>query len=335
MHKADRARRPDKERIVDGLLGIDIAKAKFDVTLLRVGGTPRRKVFANTPAGWAALQKWLGQWGVTCVHACLEATGTYGEGLATWLHDHGHRVSVINPAMIAAYAKARLTRAKTDRVDADLIADYGATQAPPLWTPLPREIRELQALVRRLDALLGMQTQEQNRLDAGALTAAVTASIESMLASLADEITSVRAQIKDHVKRHPDLRAKRDLLCTIPGIGDATAAQLLGELLHRSFTSARQAAAFAGLVPRIRESGTLRGRASLSKLGSSRLRKALYFPAITALRCNPSIQALGMRLRAAGKDKMVVIGAAMRKLVHIAFGVVKTGCAYDRELSRA
>src|SRR5687768_14731519 len=121
MHKADRARRPDKERLVDGVLGIDIAKAKFDVTLL-AAGTRRRKAFPNTPAGWSALLAWFERQGVSRVHATLEATGTYGEGLATWLHDHGHRVSVLNPAIIAAYAKAHLTRAKTDRVDADLIA---------------------------------------------------------------------------------------------------------------------------------------------------------------------------------------------------------------------
>src|SRR4029079_13190206 len=97
------------------------------------------------------------------VHAAMEATGAYGEALATTLCDAGHRVSVVNPAAIHAYAQAQLSRAKTDRVEADLIADYAATQQPPAWAPLPRELRELQALVRRLDALLTMQTQEKNR----------------------------------------------------------------------------------------------------------------------------------------------------------------------------
>jgi len=314
---------------VDAVLGIDIAKAKFDVTLRLANGKRRRKVFSNTPAGWIELEAWLKRHGVTCVHAGLEATGTYGEGLATWLYDHGHRVSVINPAIIAAYAKAQLSRAKTDRIDADLIAEYTATHDPQAWTPLPLEIRELQALVRRLDALTGMQTQEENRLQAGALTPAVAASIETVLASLTAEIKSLRARIKRHIDQHPDLRAKRDLLRTIPGIGDATAAHLLGDLLHRSFTSARQAAAFAGLVPRVRESGTVRGRASLSKLGSGRLRKALYFPAITALRFNPTIRAMAVRLQQAGKVPMVIIGAAMRKLIHVAYGVLKSGRAYD------
>ena len=318
---------------MDGVLGIDIAKAKFDVSLV-TNGKRRRKAFANTPSGWGELQAWLARQGARCVHACLEATGTYGDGVATWLHDHGHHVSVINPAITAAFAKAQLARTKTDRVDADLIADYTASQHPPQWTPLPLEVRELQALVRRLDALLGMQTQEQNRLQAGALVPRVVTSIETVLTSLATEIKSVRAQIKDHIDRHPDLRAKRDLLTTIPGIGDTTAAQLLGDLLHRPFTSARQAAAFAGLVPRIRESGTLRGHPALSKLGSGRLRKALYFPALAALRSNPTIQAMAARLQHAGKARMVIVGAAMRKLIHVAYGVLKSGRAYDPETAR-
>jgi transposase len=314
-------------------LGIDIAKAKFDVTLL-ADGKRRRKAFANTPSGWHELQAWLQRHGVDRVHAALEATGAYGDGLATWLHDQGHRVSVLNPAIIAAYAKARLTRAKTDRADADLIAAYTEAHQPPAWAPAARELRELQALVRRLDALMGMHAQEQNRRQAGELTAAVAASIESVLASLADEIASVRAQIKNHIDRHPDLRAKRDLLSSIPGIGEATAAHLLGDLFHRSFTSAREAAAFAGVVPRLRESGTRRGRTVLSKTGPGRLRKALYFPALTALRCNPAIRAMATRLRAAGKPKMVIVGAAMRKLIHVAFGVLKSGNGFDAKLAR-
>lgn len=334
MHKADRARRPEKERLVNGVLGIDIAKAKFDVTLL-ANGKRRRKAFANTPAGWHELQGWVERQGVTRVQATLEATGTYGEGLATWLHDQGHRVSVLNPAIIAAYAKAQLTRAKTDRVDADLIAAYTVAHQPPAWSPVPRDLRDLQALVRRLDALIGMQTQEQNRRQAGELTAAVAASIDTVLAGLAAEIASVREQIRQHINRHPNLRAKRDLLRSIPGVGEATAALLLGDLFHRTFTSAREAAAFAGVVPRVRESGTLRTRAVLSKMGSGRLRKALYFPALTALRCNPAIRAMAIRLRAAGKPPMVIVGAAMRKLIHVAYGVLKSGHGFNSKLIRA
>src|SRR5688572_2467728 len=156
MHKADRTRRHRKERRVDAVLGIDIAKAKFVVTLQLPDGTRRRKSCPNTPAGFAQLAAWLQRHGVPHVHACLEATGTYGDALATWLYDAGHVVSVVNPAIIHAYARTQLARSKTDQIDADLIAHFTATQDPPAWAPPAREIRELQALVRRLDALQGM-----------------------------------------------------------------------------------------------------------------------------------------------------------------------------------
>jgi transposase len=320
---------------MDAVLGIDIAKAKFDVTLRRPDGKVRRKSCPNVPLGFQELEAWLHRHGVTHVHAGLEATGTYGDALATWLHDRGHRVSVVNPAIIHAYAATQLTRSKTDRLDADLIAQYVATQQPPAWTPPAPEVRQLQALVRRLDALHGMRTQEANRLSAGVVVVDVRAASEAVLASLDAQIAHVQQLIRDQLDQHPGLRTQRDLLTTIPGIGEATAAVLIAELFDKPYTSARQAAAFAGLVPRIIESGTLRGRARLSKIGPGRLRKALYFPAVTALRCNPTIRAVHDRLRAAGKPTMVIIGAAMRKLIHLAFGVLKSGRTYDPTYVRA
>jgi transposase len=314
---------------MDAVLGIDIAKAKFNVTLLFPDGRRRRKVCANTPAGVAELAGWLRRHGALRVHACLEATGTYGEALATMLYDAGHRVSMMNPTIIHHYAKSQLARAKTDRVDADLIAEYTATQQPPAWTPAPRETRELQALVRRLDALIGMQTEERNRAQAGQVTAAVQRSIDAVLAHLEEQISLVRRHIREHIDQFPGLRTQRDLLTSIPGIGEATAALLLAELFNKTFASARQAAAFAGVVPRVADSGTVQGRRVMSKIGSSRLRKGLYFPAIAALRFNPSLQQMSTRLRTAGKPKMLIIGAAMRKLIHVAFGVLKSGRAYD------
>lgn len=320
---------------MDAVLGIDIAKHKFNVTLRLPTGVRRRKACANTPAGFTELAAWLHRHGAHRVHAALEATGTYGEALATALFDAGHRVSVLNPAIIHHYAKTQLTRAKTDRVDADLIADYTAKEQPAAWTPLPREIRELQALVRRLDVLLGMQTDERNRAQAGELTPAVQASIDAILQPLADQIRAVRDQIQDHIDHHPGLRSQRDLLTSIPGIGDSTAALLLAELFNKSFTSARQAAAFAGVVPRAQDSGTVQGRRVLCKIGPGRLRKGLYFPAIAAIRFNPSLQPLARRLRSAGKPPMLIIGAAMRKLIHLAFGVLKSRRAYDSSLAGA
>jgi transposase len=313
---------------VEGVLGIDIAKHKMACALLTPDGKVYHKSCTNTPTGFAELATWLRRRGVSRVHASLEATGTYGDALATWLYDAGHVVSVVNPAVIHAYARTQLARSKTDRIDAELIARFTATHQPPAWAPPPPEIRQLQALVRRLDALQGMRTQEANRLAAGGIIEEVRASIEAVLASLDAQLAHVAQLIREHLDQHPGLRAQRDLLTSIPGIGEATAAVLLAELFNKPYRSARQAAAFAGLVPRLIESGTLRGRSRLSKIGPGRVRKALYFPAVTALRWNPTIRAVRARLHAAGKAPMVIIGAAMRKLIHLAYGVLKSGRTY-------
>ena len=204
---------------MDAVLGIDIAKAQFAAALLRPDGKIRHKSCANSPSGFAELAAWLQRQGVTHVHATLEATGTYGEALATWLHDAGHVVSVVNPSVIHAYARTQLARRKTDRIDAELIARFTASHQPAAWTPPAPEIRQLPALVRRLDALQGMRTQELNRLAAGVAVADVRASIETVIASLDAQIAHVHQLIRDHLDRHPGLRAQRELLTTIPGIG--------------------------------------------------------------------------------------------------------------------
>jgi len=317
-------------------LGLDIAKLKFNACLLRADGKLRHKVFANNPSGFSQLSDWLAGQGVERVHACLEATGTYGDALATYLHEQGHTVSVVNPAAIKAYAQSHLSRTKNDRVDAALIAGFCAERRPPAWQPPAPELRELQALVRRLESLVEMRTMEENRLSSGIAVEAVRNSVEEMLAHLSEQIEKTEALIRSHIDFHPGLRHQRELLDSIPGVGETTAAVLLAEVPDiKQYRSAREVAAFAGLVPRERQSGSsVRGRVRLSKIGNSRLRKALYFPAVTALRCSPFFQAWAEGLRQRGKSKMAVIGAAMRKLVHLAYGVLKTGKPFDPEWAK-
>src|SRR4051812_28756834 len=149
------------------ILGIDVSKLKFNVCLSREDGRLKHRVFANTEAGFSELSQWLTKNHVTQVHACLEATGTYSEALATYLFDAGQLVSLVNPAATKAYAGAQLSRTKTDKVDAELIARFCQTQKPQLWRPAAPEVRELQALVRRLDSLIEMHTMEENRLSSG------------------------------------------------------------------------------------------------------------------------------------------------------------------------
>lgn len=309
-------------------VGIDVAKRTLAIVALRPDGKRRQKACANTTVGHADLVRWLGRHTTAPVVIGMEATGGYQEAVATALHDAGYAVSVLNPSAIAAYGQSQLRRAKTDATDAELIADYMRTQQPPAWTPLPQETRQLQAFVRRLDALLEMRTQETNRLELAA--AVVQSSITATIAHLDAQIAVVKRQIAAHIDQHPTLRAQRDLVQSIPGIGAATAALVLGELDLKRFGSARHVAAFAGLVPRVRQSGTsVRGRGALTKLGAGRLRKALYFPALAALRCNPALIRFAARLRATGKPKMVIVAAVMRKLLHQIYGVLRSGQVYD------
>lgn len=318
-------------------LGIDIAKVKFNVCLLQLSGKLKHKVFSNNAAGFAQLRDWLAKLGVERVHACLEATGTYGEALSLDLHQQGHTVSVMNPAAIKAFAASRLSRTKTDRVDAELIARFCLAHQPPPWTPPAPEVRELQALVRRLESLIEMRVAEENRLSAGVTVVAVRSSVEEMIAHLKEQISRTEKLIRKHIDKHPGLKQQRELLDSIPGIAETTAALLLAEVPDiKRYRSARQLAAFAGLVPRERQSGSsLKGRVRLSKIGNARLRKALYFPAITALRCSPFFQQWAAGMRQRGKSKMSVIGATMRKLIHIAYGVLKSGRPFDPELAKS
>lgn len=316
--------------VIDNVLGIDISKDKFDVALRRPTGAGRSRAFANQETGFAQLRQWLRQLGVDRVHACLEATGSYGWALAEYLHREGHPVSVVNPACAKAFADSQLNRAKTDRVDAKCLARFCQALRPKLWQPPAPEVRQLQGLVRRLEGLQGLLQQERNRLQAPGLCPLVRASLDRTSELLAAELKQLRQQLTAHLEQHPQLRQQRDLLCSIPGLAELTAARVLGELAGLDFTQARQLAAYAGLVPSPQQSGTSRqSRGRLSKRGNSRLRRALYWPAIVAMRRNPVLAAFSQRLLAAGKPKLVVIAAVMRKLLHLAFGVLKQQRPFD------
>jgi transposase len=324
--------------MIEAALGIDISKLKFNACLISPEGKLKHKVFPNRRAGFEQLLDWLSRQGVEHLHACLEATGTYSEPLALFLVEveAGHKVSLINPAAIKAFAQSRLSRTKNDRADAELIARFTRAQQPPAWTPPSVEVRELQALVRRLEALVEMRVMEENRLSSGITVDPVRESVEELLAHLNTQIGRTEQLLRDHINQHPRLKQQKELLDSIPGIAETTAAHLLAEITEiTQYRSARQVAAYAGLVPRERQSGTsVRGRTRLSKIGNARLRRALYFPAITAIRCSPFFKAWAKGLQERGKSKMSVICAVMRKMVHIAYGVLKTGKPFDPEWTR-
>jgi transposase len=309
-------------------LGIDISKDSFHVEL-SLNDKLRHRQFANRKEGFAELRAWLDKQKATAVHACLEATGPYSEAVALYLHELGHTVSVVNPVQIKAFGQSELLRNKDDRPDAALIRRFCEKQRPAAWTPPPAHFRELQALTRHLENLLETRQQQVNRLET-TTAKSVLKSLRKLVTHLEAEIKRTEQQLSDHVDRHPDLKQQCQLLQSIPGIGKRTATRLLAEIeAITQYKSARQVAAYAGLTPKNNRSGTKRVPAHLSKTGNARVRKALFLPAMVAKQHNPIVRSFCERLAQHGKNKMQLVGAAMRKLLHIAFGVLKSGKVFD------
>jgi len=310
------------------VLGIDVAKQKFDAALL-VDGKVKHKTCKNSAEGFDTLTLWLTKQEIQKVHVCLEATGNYGENLAIFLHDAGHVVSIINPARIKGFAQSELLRTKTDKLDAALIARFCLAMKPGPWSPPSPETRSLRALVRRVDSLINMRSQEKNRIDTAYET--VSLLIKEHIAYLDQEIEKIRLQIADLIRRYPDLERKKNLLDSIPGIGKATIPVILAELDGlEKFNHVRELVAFIGLAPKETLSGSsIKGKPRLCKIGHARLRKALYMPALVSIQCNPVMITFYNRLKDKGKNGKVIVCAIMRKLVHVIFGVLKSGKMYD------
>lgn len=315
---------------MQAVVGVDIAKDSFDVTLLDEEGGKRRKHGVNSAAGFKQLHVWLQGHTTGEVHVCMESTSVYWEALAEYLHETGYQVSVVNPARIKGYALSQMRRSKTDPLDGDVIADFCRTQQPKLWTPPSPEQQKLRALVRHLEALKKSRTQHQNRL-ATCRDPEVKASLETVLGVIDTEITQVQKRLRVFFDDHPDLKEKKKLLETIKGIGDKTATHILAEMYDLDqYQSAKAAAADAGITASHYQSGTtVRRRPKMSRMGKAAIRSALYFPAITAIQHNPLVRQLAQRLEAKGKHKRVIQVAAMRKLMHLAYGVLKNKQPFD------
>lgn len=318
---------------VDSVLGIDVAKAKVDLCLqhIRASHKPKHQRYDNTAAGHQRLLAWLASQDVGQLHVCLEATGTYSDALALCLHQAGYRVSLVNPLRIKRYGESELRRIKTDKSDAALIARFCLTQQPDPWTPPASERRELQDLVRSLQDVKHLTQQQQGRQHSGPHTPTVTATTTHILTCLHQQQSLLEKQITKHILAHKSLAADYALLLSIVSIGPKTAALLLGELGDvRRFANVRDLVAYVGLCPRLCSSGTsVHGPTPLAKGGHAVVRKALYFPAMNAIRFNPFLKPLYHRLLARGKPKMVALTAVMRKLLHLAYGVLVSGQPFD------
>ena len=323
-------------------LGMDVAKAKLDCCLLldEAAGRRKTKVVNNTKSGIAELLAWVAKLNVSAgeLHVIMEGTGVYHEQAALALADAGVTVSIVNPAQIKDFGRGLAVRTKNDGMDSFVLARYGALVKPAAWTPPAPEARLLQALLSRRDAIAQDLQRERNRQEKAEATDTpelIRQSLADSIEFLVKQLKQLQADIDQHIDRHPGLKDDLALLQSIPAVGPQVGSNMLSVLHCHDFGSAEQLAAYLGLVPVERQSGSsVLGRARLSKAGPARIRAVLYMAAVVATRCNPHVKAVYERLLERGKSKMSALGAAMRKLVHLCFGVLKTRQPYQANYAK-
>jgi transposase len=320
------------------VLGIDVSKAKLDCSLLPALTVSQRldKRFDNNLAGMNALMAWLDHKGCTpqATRVVIEPTGVYHEHLTWLIHERGYTVCLINPARLRSYGTAIGVVSKNDTIDAALLARYGATEPLLAWQPPSPAAHMLTALLVRRDALAADLQRNGNRLEkaqcAKATPKAVSASLNKTIHFLQKELAAIEDEIKAHIDSDPSLKQNDQLLQSIKGVGPRVAARMNALLSSKAFLSAEALACYIGLHPVEHLSGSsVKRRAQMSKRGPAAMRQLLYLPAVTATRCNPHVKAIYTRMIARGACKMSAIGAAMRKLAHLCFGVVHSQRPYD------
>jgi transposase len=318
-------------------VGIDIAATSFTAVWTQPGSPPgRARSFAQTPQGFQALQDQLASSGIAPSDTLIvmEATSSYWVALAVHLHQAGYHVSVVNPAQVHYYAQSLPRRAKTDTLDASVLAQFAAERQPAPWTPPAAIYHELRQRLIIRDGLLSMRDQARNQRHAllqwPVVVEAVLEQLDGLITDLEMRLSTLDAEIAQ-ILVDGVWAEEATLLLSITGFGVVTTAWLLvGTLNFTACASAEAAAAYVGLVPLARESGSsVRGRAQIGHGGHARLRTALYMATLSAARFNPAIQATYQRLRAAGKPPKVARCAAARKLLHLAFAVVTKRQPFD------
>jgi transposase len=316
--------------IAANVVGIDVSKTSLDVCLLRVTGETLYQRVANTPSGHAALHTWLQQQTGQRLPVCLEATGVYSDGISRYLYQLNYPVSVVNPTPVKAFATALMKRHKTDKSDAQVLAAYCLHGQPPLWQPRALSQSHLHDLKRLADDLKTDRTRVRNRLEGTLPGSPARRYLEDQLQYLDQQLAQVEADLQKQLDEDADLHQQCRLLTSIIGIGQTSALQVLTELPDLArFHSADELVAYAGLCPHQQQSGSQLRRSWLSKQGSPHLRKALYFPALSAKQHNPQLRRFAQRLAQAGKAKMVIVAAVMRKLLVLSYAILKSGHPYD------
>ena len=307
------------------VVGIDVSKALLDVAALPGGEVLQ---FANEAAGIDELGKKLKAQAVDLV--VMEATGGYETAAATALVAMGLRVAVVNPRQIRDFAKATGRLAKSDRIDAQVIAAFGQAIEPEIVRLPDEDAREMEALLVRRRQLVAMRVQEINRL--GLMQGAMRKNIKAHIDWLEKQIDRLDIDLTAGLRKSPAWRAKDDLLRSFKGIGPTTSSTLLIELPELGELDRREIAALVGLAPFNRDSGVMRGRRSIYG-GRSHVRTMLYMAATTAIRCNPVIRPFYEQLRSRGKPHKVAMVACMRKMLTILNAMLRQSTPWTPEIN--
>ncbi|MDP4228502.1 MAG: IS110 family transposase [Bacteroidota bacterium] len=312
-------------------VGIDVAKDKFDVCLQQENGSSAQGVFNNHPTGFKEFVVWL-KTHSKAPWIGMEATGYYSEVLADFLVSQGMKVSVINPLQIKCFSKMKLARNKNDQIDAKIIAHYVQLMNPSLFKPRSSEQKYIRELVQLEETLRSHRSQLKLQLSC-AQSGEIRKEFEKSIKQLDKRLKALGETLENSFKAYEPWQPLVQLLTGIKGVGALSAYRLLAYLPDISFfKSAKQLAAFIGVSPKQKTSGKYIGETKLSKLGDSRLRKILYMPAMNAKRFNPALQPFVNRLKSKGMAPKAIVGAVMRKLVHIIFGVLKNKTAFNPDL---
>jgi len=308
------------------VVGIDVAKHHLDLHLLPEGKTAR---YANDPDGIRQCRLFLAQ--VRPERIVLEATGGYETALTLELQAVQMPVIVVNPRRIRDYARAMGLMAKTDRIDARVIAEF-ATNPRLAVRELPNaSTRKLKALLARRNQLLDIHVAERNRLEHDA-DPLVTRSIRQILRVIEKQIANIDSKISEHVAADEQLQRRAEIIDSVPGFAEVTAAMVVTQLPELGQLNRRQIAALVGVAPMNRDSGQFRGK-RMTGGGRARVRCALYMPMLAAVRHNPVIREFYQRLVNNGKAKMVALVAAMRKLLTILNTMIKNNLLWNPDLS--
>lgn len=333
------------------LIGADIAKETFEVAVGGPGGEVDWGKYDNTPAGFGRLADRLAQaqakWDAASapVLLVLEPTGGYELALAAFGHQQGWLVSRPNPKRVRDWAKSQGRRAKTDRLDARVLAAYGASQPPVRWRPLPVELSELDSLLGRQDELQQMLQAERNRQAAlaskPASAALVVKTLASMIAALEKSLAEIALAIKTHIGAHAQLKTKFRLLQSVPGIGPKNGPYILlllarWEHLTDGQGEAKGLVAYTGLDPQTFESGTsVHRNASISRMGQSQTRRLLYMGALGGIRGQNPLREFYQRLVGRGKAKKLALTAGARKILVWAWAVYRHDKPFDPTRGRS